>query len=408
MSQTHKADDYNLAQPSRSGRAGFESFKSEDGRFYFHFNAADGSALLYSQAYRREMDRDKGLQSVIKNAAISSNIVSQVNTEGGVFFVLRAGNKLEIARSRPIASAAAMQTQVAFFQKNVAPTADKQASDEPAAATQKTIFEAMIAAEPSPVAHQTFLASENAALKMTVENLEARLKNVQKSSPEPIADSDAALEPLRQVFRIEIYKTDQPERFNGKITHPISNGIKTFVGFDNQAIMGFIADKIQVELPKPKPAERQMTPTETPQYLASKPTFENHKTALPTAALAELSQLKLTNLTTAKNAVQANVPFEIALRPHLSERNGAAVGQACIAEVHVFALDTRQRYKLLEKRLALTAADADRNDVAVRVQPLILNGGGYRLTVIVNVLSSDEAAARVVAQWRGSVLLSLY
>ena len=165
MSQTHKADDYNLAQPSRSGRAGFESFKSEDGRFYFHFNAADGSALLYSQAYRREMDRDKGLQSVIKNAAISSNIVSQVNTEGGVFFTLRAGNKLEIARSRAFTSAAAMQTQVAFFQKNVAPTADKQASVEPsvepAAATQKAISEAMKVAEPSPVAHQTFLASEN-------------------------------------------------------------------------------------------------------------------------------------------------------------------------------------------------------------------------------------------------------
>ena len=91
MSQTHKTDDYNLMQPSKSGRAGFEPFKGQDGRFYFHFNAADGSALLFSQAYRREIDRDKGVQSVIKNAANNKNF-SQAGTEGLFYFTLRASN----------------------------------------------------------------------------------------------------------------------------------------------------------------------------------------------------------------------------------------------------------------------------------------------------------------------------
>ena len=56
MSNTHKAYQYNLAQSSRLGQAGFESFKNEnDDRFYFHFNDAKGEALLFSQAYRREI-----------------------------------------------------------------------------------------------------------------------------------------------------------------------------------------------------------------------------------------------------------------------------------------------------------------------------------------------------------------
>ena len=58
MNPSHPSDDYQLAQLSRSGQSGFESFQGADGRYYFHFNDASGKALLFSQAYIHEKDAE--------------------------------------------------------------------------------------------------------------------------------------------------------------------------------------------------------------------------------------------------------------------------------------------------------------------------------------------------------------
>ena len=399
MSQTHKTDDYNLMQPSKSGRAGFESFKSEDGRFYFHFNAADGSALLFSQAYRREIDRDKGVQSVIKNAA-NENHFSQVGTEGLFFFTLRASNGQEIARSRYYANAKDVKSQRTYFCENLSLSASlaSETSEKISASTPET-------------AEYADSDCEHTTLKNTVASVDAQLKNQPNADFEAI-DNSTDVEPLRQVFRIEIYKGEQPEKFNGKITHPFTNESQTFVGFDNQAVMGFIADKIQVEMPQKGTASVAPTASQPsvapPQYGAEKTVNQGVREAVPNASMAELSQLVLTNLNNSKNAPQSTTPFEISLRPHFRERNGAVANMACRAEVHVFALDTRQKYKLLEKRLFITVPENDKNGLEVNIQPLVLNSGSYRLTVIVGVLSSADLNAAVVNHWQGSTILSLY
>ena len=402
MSQTHKTDDYNLMQPSQSGRAGFESFKGQDGRFYFHFNAADGSALLFSQAYRREIDRDKGVQSVIKNAA-NENHFSQAGTEGLFYFTLRASNGQEIARSRYYANAKDVTSQRAFFCQNLSLSASS------ASETSEKI-----SASTPEMAEYADSDCEEMTLKNTVASVEAQLKNQPNADFEAI-DNSTDVEPLRQVFRIEIYKGEQPEKFNGKITHPFTNESQTFVGFDNQVVMGFIADKIQVEMPQkevasiapvaPVALQPNVAP---PQYEAQKTANRVVREAIPNASMAELSQLVLTNLGDSKNAPQSNTPFEISLRPHFRERNGAVANMACRAEVHVFALDTRQKYKLLEKRLFITVPDDDKNGLEVNIQPLVLNTGNYRLTASVSVLSSLDLNASVVNHWQGSTILSLY
>ena len=119
MSQIHKTDDYNFAQPSRTGRAGFESFKDDaDGRFYFHFNDAKGVPILFSQAYQRDTTRDKGVQSVMKNAAIEEQFERQ-NTEGGFYFLIRAGNRQEIARSRVFKSLVELVQKQTYLRQNL-------------------------------------------------------------------------------------------------------------------------------------------------------------------------------------------------------------------------------------------------------------------------------------------------
>ena len=405
MSQTHKTDDYNLMQPSQSGRAGFESFKGQDGRFYFHFNAADGSALLFSQAYRREIDRDKGIQSVIKNAA-NENHFSQVGTEGLFYFTLRASNGQEIARSRYYANAKDVKSQRTFFIENLS------LSTFSATGTPEKI--SLPTPETAEYIEYNDSDCEDTTLKNTMASVKTQLKNQTKVDFEAI-DNSTDVEPLRQVFRIEIYKGEQPEKFNGKITHPFSNESQTFVGFDNQVVMGFIADKIQVEMPQKEVAsvapvamvalQPNVAP---PQYEAQKTANQVVREAIPNASTAELSQLVLTNLSNAKNAPQSNTPFEVSLRPHIRERGNAVAAMACRAEVNVFALDTRQKYKLLDKRLFITVPEDDNNGLAVNIQPLVLDAGSYRLTVKVSVLSSSDLNSLVVSYWQGSTILSLY
>ncbi|MCB0557247.1 MAG: YegP family protein [Phaeodactylibacter sp.] len=109
LSQTEK---YDLSQPSASGKAGFESFRNDNkGLYYFHFNDAQGQALLYSQGYTSNKSRDSGLASVKKNMLLKDRL--EFHTEGKArFFTVKAGNNQEIARSRFFQSREEMEKAV--------------------------------------------------------------------------------------------------------------------------------------------------------------------------------------------------------------------------------------------------------------------------------------------------------
>ena len=385
MSNTHKADQYNLAQPSRLGQAGFESFKNEnDDRFYFHFNDAKGVALLFSQAYRREIDRDKGVQSVIRNAALDERFERQ-NTEGGHFFTLRAANRQEIARSRDFLKAPELEKQLTFFRQNLLLSADNSMLIARANDPEKTVDAPKTS--PPKVIPQSNLSSENADLKTKIKVLEAQLaaQNDVLSEKKDLSD-----EPLRQVFRIEVYKSSTSERVHGQIIHPFSDTVQTFNGLDIQTITAFMSEKMQTNLgivTQAAPKTQPLPPKPTPQ----------------------LSPVTVLNLNNGQQPLRANQPFALMLTALPHERNGVTLGQSCLVEIHVFNLDTRERYKMLEKRTAVVLLEeANKQSMGVRVEPLVLYAGSYRLSLIVHILPSNTEGGEEELTWQGGTILQIY
>lgn len=347
MSPIHKTDDYNFAQPSRTGHAGFESFKEEgDGRFYFHFNDLGGVALLFSQAYRRETDRDKGIQSVIKNAVVETQF-ERHTAEGGCFFILRAANGQEIARSRVFASLIELEEKRIFLSQNWALLADNPISakatlvEVPATSSSvvtKQRFDVSPKVKPSSVILTTSSAAENVALKNKIGILEAQLAALQSSTP---ATKDLSDDPLRQVFRIEIYKGTHADRLHGQIIHPFSEETKAFSGFDSDTILGFMSAKLSLDLTTETPTNlvtkttldkaaetvpktiaelpvHQTAPPEeksgqVPQYLTPLPKVEPAPIKpLPAIVLAK-SPVKVINLSNASAKPRPNQPFALVL-----------------------------------------------------------------------------------------------
>ena len=97
---------YLLSQPSPTSNPGFDSFRNtENKQHYFHFNGEDGRPLLFSQGYSSTKSRDNGISSVIKNGVLPERYEGK-EENGQYYFILRAGNRQEIARSRSFVSAA--------------------------------------------------------------------------------------------------------------------------------------------------------------------------------------------------------------------------------------------------------------------------------------------------------------
>lgn len=107
---------------------GFESFKGEDGEYYFTY-FENGKIALISEGYPTAAVRDKGLASVQKNMTLEDRYVFGTGADGKDGFVLRAGNHKEVARSVGYGSAAAAAAGAAYLMGT-----RKRASRKPAAA----------------------------------------------------------------------------------------------------------------------------------------------------------------------------------------------------------------------------------------------------------------------------------
>ena len=75
----------------------------------------EGNALLFSQAYTTVQARDTGIASVTKNAG-KPDRYERVLGEGQPFFLIRAGNMKEIARSRYFANSDDMESVIGWLQ----------------------------------------------------------------------------------------------------------------------------------------------------------------------------------------------------------------------------------------------------------------------------------------------------
>lgn len=130
-----RRDNYDLNRHSKSGKTGFEVFRDKkSGRYYFHCNDESGKALLYSRGYQRRKSRDQGIESVKKNAILPKQILEKKTKEGSPFFIIRAGNNQEIARSRPFNDETEMHSKrkwlTDFFLNRLSPSQNERKPEE--------------------------------------------------------------------------------------------------------------------------------------------------------------------------------------------------------------------------------------------------------------------------------------
>lgn len=95
-----ESTDQDLVAPS----AKFEVFVGEDGDYYFRFVAVNGEVLLRSEGYTTRQGADNGIDSVVKNAPDTHNVVVRQSENGEWFFVVVAPNDEVIAVSETYTS----------------------------------------------------------------------------------------------------------------------------------------------------------------------------------------------------------------------------------------------------------------------------------------------------------------
>jgi uncharacterized protein YegP (UPF0339 family) len=122
--------------------------KTKDNFSYFQFLSDDGQAVLNSQGYADKDDRNNGVRSVVANADNPARYERRISDEGKNYFILKAGNGQEIARSVDFDDAAAMEAAIAAAVAEIPSiTADetegqpREAAAAPAAATDNNPYD---------------------------------------------------------------------------------------------------------------------------------------------------------------------------------------------------------------------------------------------------------------------------
>ena len=101
----------------------FDLKKSPSGKFMFNLLAANSQVILTSQLYGSKGAAEKGIASVKENGGEDSRFERMSSKSGEPYFVLKAGNGLQMGRSEMYSGAAGMENGIASVKAN-APTAD--------------------------------------------------------------------------------------------------------------------------------------------------------------------------------------------------------------------------------------------------------------------------------------------
>ena len=115
--------------------------KTKDNLSYFQFIADDGQVVLNSQGYSSKDDRNSGVRSVVNNAGNADRYDRQ-SAEGKYFFIIKAGNGQEVARSVSYDNEADMEAAIAACSEEIpaiASSSDKTARAAAPAASAEPI-----------------------------------------------------------------------------------------------------------------------------------------------------------------------------------------------------------------------------------------------------------------------------
>ncbi|PWK26923.1 OmpA family protein [Arcicella aurantiaca] len=108
---------YNFDIKPLSANAGFDSIKGEDKQNYFVVKDDSGLPVLFSQSYGSGNARDNGIKTVIKNS-IEETRYEKSDQNGKFSFILRAGNRQEIAKSPDFETIEQRDTALAWLLAN--------------------------------------------------------------------------------------------------------------------------------------------------------------------------------------------------------------------------------------------------------------------------------------------------
>jgi uncharacterized protein YegP (UPF0339 family) len=407
MSSSHKSDDYNLSQKSQSGKAGFESFKGEDGRYYFHFNDESGVAMLFSQAYKKSAERDVGIKSVQKNAGIKARF--ELLQEGDKhYFVLRAGNKFAIGRSRLFKNKAEMEANRQFLTKFFASeSVVKGVVADSSNANANTI---LASSEPLKEAVSSFKNAENEALQRRVKELEQQVEQLEKSKMD-VSDIEKTEMP-RQVFRIEIYKNDTSKRFHGKIIHPLTTDTRAFSGIDSQTIEQFMQEKINMKMVKAVVPQAKVEGEMSESSENVKPSEVSRAAPVEKkvrAAHSDKAVISAHNPFNGSGAIEQELPFELTLKPQLAGGENLMNGTPYLMKIYVFSFATRDHFVLFER--TITYIDDGSNILKTNVHQNALPKGSHRLTVIISEPNPTVDPALKYFEgttWNGEVIIQVH
>jgi uncharacterized protein YegP (UPF0339 family)/outer membrane protein OmpA-like peptidoglycan-associated protein len=110
-------NQYNFDIKTNFPSEGFEAVKGDDKQHYFVVKDASGSPILYSQGYGSGTPRDNGIRTVIKNSVDETKY--EKSDKGGKYsFILRAGNRQEIAKSQAFATVKERDDAMAWLLQN--------------------------------------------------------------------------------------------------------------------------------------------------------------------------------------------------------------------------------------------------------------------------------------------------
>ncbi len=132
--------DFYQNQAQNADKDGFTTFfDAESAKFYFAFiNTTTQKVIFRSEGYPTTAAQKTGLASVIKNIRDEKRF-SILEETGSFFVILKAGNRVEIARSCPFTSKVEAENTIAILTGKVVETAPKATKVTAKAAVTKTV-----------------------------------------------------------------------------------------------------------------------------------------------------------------------------------------------------------------------------------------------------------------------------
>ncbi|MCF6288634.1 MAG: YegP family protein [Proteobacteria bacterium] len=91
-----------------------------DGKDYFVLKAGNGEVILQSQGYKSASGCENGIESVKTNSQDTSKFECRKASDGRTYFVLKANNSQEIARSQLYTTTSGCDNGQASVVKNAA------------------------------------------------------------------------------------------------------------------------------------------------------------------------------------------------------------------------------------------------------------------------------------------------